>query len=98
MNDRLDEERVRHIVPTWQGLYRQGILWMQRQRDEGKGTIQIRGQQVTMDQWALKKVNRAMALANVPEQRQTQEVWARLDKLQAPWKLKSFIRQALWKN
>ena len=68
------------------------------ERDEGKEVIRIRGQQVTLEGWALKKVNRAMALANVPEQRQTQEVWARLDELQAPWKLKSFVRQALWRK
>ena len=30
VNDKLDEEKVRHIAQTWQGLYRQGILWMQR--------------------------------------------------------------------
>ena len=62
---------------------------MLRQRDEGKEVIKIKGgQHVTMEQWALKKINRSLALANTPEQRQTQEVWARLDKLQAPWELK----------
>ena len=90
--DKLDEEKVKHIAPTWQGLYRQGIQWMLRQRDEGKEEIRIRGQQVAMDQWALKKVAVAMALTNKPEERQAQEVWARLEKLQAPWKMKSFVR------
>ena len=78
VNDKLDEENA---APTWQGLYRQGVQWMLRQRDEGGEEIRIRGQHVAMDQWVLKKVNRAEALANKPEERQAQEVWARLDKL-----------------
>ena len=96
--DKLDKEKMRHIAPTWQGLYRQGIQWMLKQRDEGKEEIRIRGQQVAVDQWALKKVAAAMALTNKPEERQAAEVWAVLDKLQAPWKLKAFVGQALWRK
>ena len=49
VNDKLDEEKVGHIAQTWQGLYRQGVPWMLRQRDEGKEEIRIKGQRVTMD-------------------------------------------------
>ena len=77
VDDKLDEEKVRHVAPTWQGLYWRRVQWML---------------QVTMDEWALKKVGVAMALTNKPEERQAQEVWARLEKLQAPWKMKSFVR------
>ena len=96
--DKLDEEKVKHIAPTWQGLYRQGVQWMLRQRDEGKEDIRISGQHIEMDQWALKRVAVAMAPTNKPEERQSPEVWARLEKLQAPWKMKSFVGQALWRK
>ena len=36
VGDKLDEEKVRCIAPTWRELYRRGIMWMLRQRDGGK--------------------------------------------------------------
>ena len=43
-------------------------------------------------------MGRALAAARRPEERQSPEVWVVLDKLKAPWRFKSFVRQALWKK
>ena len=65
---------------------------MLRQRDGGKEEISVGGQHLATEQWSLKNVGRAVAAASRPE------VWALLDTLKAPWKFKSFVRQALWKK
>ena len=54
IGDRIEEDKVRLIAPTWRELYRTGIQWMQRQRDEGKKEIDIGGQRVKVEQWSLK--------------------------------------------
>ena len=51
-----------------------------------------------MEQWSMKIVGRAVAAASRLEERQSQEVWAVLDKLKAPWRFKSFVRQGPWKK
>ena len=80
VGDKLDEEKLRHIAPTWRELYRRGIMWMLRQRDGGKEEISIGGQHLAMEQWSMKNVGRAVVAASTPEERQFQEVWAVLDK------------------
>ena len=48
MGDRIEEEKVSLIAPTWRELYRKGIQWRQRQQDGGKKEIEIGGQRVTV--------------------------------------------------
>ena len=98
VGDRIAEDKVSLIAQTWRELYRKGIQWMQRQRDGGKKEMTIGRQCVSVDQWTLKNVSRALAAASRPEERQSPEVWAVLDMVKAPWRFKSFVRQALWKK
>ena len=57
-----------------------------------------RGGRFVEDSQALKHVVKATAAAKPPEQRQQPEVWESLNVLKVPCRLKTLIRQALWKK
>ena len=48
IGDRIEEDKVNLIAPTWKELYRKGLQWKQRQRDGGKKEIAIGGQHVAV--------------------------------------------------
>ena len=86
------------IALTRKNLYKQGVPWMVRQKDEGKDFIQIRSPEVSVRKWALSNVAKAIAVAHPPDQRQLPEVWEALHKLKLTWRLRTFVGHALWKK